>query len=342
MGKNVVLLMTSGVIIGIAVSARETSIFLYGVLVLYHVLKRKNVAPIFWISIGACIPIIAEMTYYYIFTGNGFLRFEILDNLKIIIKQDYQKSAGSLLYYPRMMFGFELQGLATYGLTWWLTVSGLLLACIKRDSRNLLPSIWFILPFLGFEFGLQSFKEMIMISKNYNYLALITPPAMLLSSYFLNSVFKLSCRTKKRASFLLIILIGLGAMNLYGTYRLYLNVKNDAAPYIEVANYLRDSPSHTVYTHHFRWPLFLGYYLRYDPSYCFRIIDEVEHNNMNKISNAYIIFHKRYIEADTIGRPYYQKPFYAKYMQSPPRGWVKVLSFNGKPEYNSVVLYYAK
>ena len=342
--KNILFLIISGFVIGLSTGARETSIFLYGVLVLFQILRRQNLTPIFWITFGLGIPIITEMAFYYIFSGNAFLRIETLDQLKILIKNDYQESAGSLLYYPRMMFDFELQGLALYGLIWWLTVAGVLLAYFRKDSRSLLPGIWFILPFLGFEFGLQSFKEMILISKNYNYLALITPPAMLLSAYFLNNLFNIGYLAKRQTLFITALLVCLSAMNLYGVHRVCLNVKNDAAPYIAVANFLKDKPHSIIYTHHFRWPLFLSYFFRYDPSVDFKTIEQFGRDETEKtISGSYLIFHKRYLEADTAGRPFQQLPWYARYAENPPpQRWTKVFNFEGKPKYNSVNVYYAK
>lgn len=340
--KNILFLIMSGFLIGLSTGARETSIFLYGVLVLFQISRRQNLTPILWITLGLGIPIITELAFYYIFGGNALLRIETLDQLKILIKNDYQESAGSLLYYPRMMFGFDLQGLATYGLTWWLTIGGLLLAYFKRDIRSLLPGIWFILPFLGLEFGVQSLKEMILISKNYNYLSLITPPAMLLSAYSLNNLFNWGYPAKKKPLFIAMLLICLIAMNLYGAYRITSNVKNDAAPYIAVANYLKDAPQEIIYVHHFRWPLFLNYFLRYDPAVEFRDINEISYNDIEKLSNAYVIFHERYLEADVIGRPFQHQPDYARFMKFPPSNWDKVVSFQGSPKYNSVNLYYAK
>ena len=340
--KRVFFFIVVGTIIGIAVGARETSIFLLGVLFLFHVFKRRSPTHLLWILAGFGVPVIAEMIYYYIAVGSPFLRFEILDQLKILIRNDYQESAGSLLYYPRMMFGFNLQGLATYGLIWWFTALGLILAYIKKDNRNLLPGIWVVLPFLGFEFGLQSFKEMILISKNYNYLALITPPVMLLSAYFLNQFFKARYFTNKRTLYLPILLLCLISMNLYGTYRVFLNVRDDAAPYVTVANYLKKAPKKTIYIHHGRWPLFLNYFLRYDPLWQFRNLDETDEENRNNIANAYVIIHKRYVEADVIGRPFKQLPDYARYVDNPPSTWERVLTFSGNPPYNDVCMYYAK
>jgi hypothetical protein len=340
--KAFVFFCLSGVMVGIAMGARETSIFIYGVLIFFHILKRRKWTPLLWITLGLGIPVIVEMTFYYISVGNAFLRMEILDQLKILIKNDYQESAGSLLYYPKMMFGCELQGLATYGLIWWFTAAGLLLATVKKDYRTLLPGIWIVLPFLGFEFGVQSFKEMILISKNYNYLALITPPAMLLSAYFLTNFFNRGYFVEKKPLYIVAIFICLVAMNLYGTNRIYLNVKDDAAPYIAVANYLKTEPRKEIYVHHGRWPLFLKYFLRYDPSVRFHDMETISENVPDKIRNAYVIMHQRYLDADVIGRLFEKKRDYARYMDDPPANWEKVISFKGKPTYNDVNLYYAK
>jgi len=71
----------------------------------------------------------------------------------------------SLLFYPKVMFGFDLTGWAFYGLTWWLVLMGLGLAFRQKDTRMLLPFFFLLIPFLGFEFGTQSLKEMIPIMK---------------------------------------------------------------------------------------------------------------------------------------------------------------------------------
>ncbi len=159
-GHGALFYILSGFLIGLSVSARETSIFLFAVLLLHQIITRKKLTLIFWIFIGLAIPLIGEAAYYYLISGDPSLRLNVLDNLKWTIKSDYQKSAGSLLYYPKAMFGLSLEGWAVYGLTWWMVLAGLLLSGYKRDKHILLLAIWTVLPFLGFEFGLQSFKEM--------------------------------------------------------------------------------------------------------------------------------------------------------------------------------------
>ena len=129
------------------------------------------------------------------------------------------------------------------------------------------------------------------------------------------------------------------SMHLYGTYRLFINSGNDAAPYIAVAEHLIKKPGSTVYIHHFRWPLFLKYFLRYDSSYTFRDLNEINEEELNNLSNVYVVFNRRYLEADVRGRPVSQKTIYAKYEKNPPPNWKKVVSFSGV-SHNSVVLYY--
>lgn len=164
---------------------------------------------------------------------------------------------------------------------------------------------------------------------------------MIIGAYFLYHLYHVLRIEFKIKSFILFstILIII-SMNIYGTYRLYLNGRNDAAPYMAVADYLKKRPGSIVYTHHFRWPLFLGYFLQYDPSYKFRDLNNISEDGIKEMSDAYVILNKRYIEADVRGRPISQDSFIAKYANSPPQGWIKVLSFSGKPSYNSVDLYY--
>lgn len=128
-------------------------------------------------------------------------------------------------------------------------------------------------------------------------------------------------------------------MNLYGTYRLYANIRNDVTPYKIVADYLKKRPKSIVYTHHFRWPLSLGYFLKYDPAYKFMDLNNAGEGDINKLPDAYVILNKRYIEADVIGRPISQDTFIARYAKSPPQSWIKCLSYSGKPSYNSVDIY---
>jgi hypothetical protein len=293
--------------------------------------------------LGLAIPLLGEAIYYYVSIGDPFVRIRVLDNLKTVIKRDYSTSAGNLLYYPKVMFGFDLQGLAYFGLIWWFVLGGLIWALLKKDKNILFPALWVLLPLLGFQFGLQSFEKMILISKNSTYLALITPPAILISAYFLTEFMRFfTLNEQKKKILILIAILSIACMNLYGTYRLSLNIHDDAAPYITVANYLKNRQSQPIYIHSSRWSLFLSYFLNYDPSLDFRRIDDLQKDNIDGIAEAYVVLHKRYLEADIIGRRYQHSPWYARYFDSPPPGWSKVISFIGEPQYNNLNMYYVK
>lgn len=338
--RKILLLVLSGILISFAYMSRVTSVFLFFALAIYQLFHKKY-TDFLWTAIGLSIPLIAEAFYFYLYTGDPFFEIHRITSLAIAntVKADYDVG---LLFYPKNMLGFELSGLAMFGFTWWFVAGGLVVLWLQREKAALLTVVCLVIPFFGFEFGFQSLKEGILIVKNPNYLSLITGPAMIISAYFFYRMF-IFIRTKFKAKSIAIFtvsIIMLISMHLYGTYRLFINIGNDAAPYIAVAEYLIKKPGSTVYIHHFRWPLFLKYFLRYDSSYTFRDLNKINEEELNNLSNVYVVFNRRYLEADVIGRPVSQKTVYAKYEKNPPQNWKKVASFSGVPPYNSVVLYY--
>jgi 4-amino-4-deoxy-L-arabinose transferase-like glycosyltransferase len=342
--KRVYFFLFAGLFIGLSMSARLTSVFLYGVLCIDQVIRRRRAVPVLWILLGLMIPIAAEALYYYSLTDDALYRIHQIAHLAGLVKGLDPDAIVSLWFYPKVMFGFDLKGLACYGFTWWMVAAGFVWASSKRDGRVLFLAIWLLLPFLGFEFGTQSLNEMIPIMKNYNYLSLITGPAVIMAAYFLVNFgeFLSSKVNLQHVSILAMLVIVIAGTNGYGAYRLSLNLKDDAAPYIVVADYLKIHQAKIVYTHHSRWPLFLNYFLRYPDNLDFRDLNKLTQTEMKRLSGAYIILHKRYLEADTAGRQYRGLPWYARYVDSSPSGWEGVLSVRGRPEYNNVTMYYVK
>lgn len=342
--RQAYLFLLAGLFIGFSITARLTSIFIYGVLFIDQMASRRRVMPVFWISLGLVIPVAAEALYYQSATGDALYRIhQIVHNEALVIGADPVANV-SLLFYPKAMFGFNLTGLAYYGFTWWMVAAGLLWAVLKRERRILFLAIWLFVPFLGFEFGTQSLKEMIPIMKNCNYLSLITGPTTIVAAFFLINFGELLLSKFKLNHILMfgMLVVLIAGMNSYGAYRISLNFKNDAAPYIKVADYLKNHRGGVVYTHHFRWPLFLGYFLRYPESLDFRDLNKLNHTEIKRLSGAYIVLHKRYLEADIAGRQYHELPWYARYVDSHPPGWGKPLSFRGRPKYNNTIMYYVR
>lgn len=337
-----VFVLLSGLMIGIATGVRETSVFLFAALAVYQALRDfRRLKPLILVFAGLCIPVCAELAFYYFNTGDLFFRSHRTAGAEALVKGADPDAVVSLLFYPKVMFGFDRTGLATYGLMWWLAAGGLFLSLLRKVKKGLLPVLWLVIPFLGFEFGTQSIRELIPIMKNYNYLSLLTTPAALLGAYFLYSILDKWFHGNKRKQIAVAALffVLLGSMNLYGAYRLSGNIRNDAAPYVAVSDALKKESCHIVYSHHFRWPLFLAYFLKYDPSYDFRSLDGLDEKGMASLPGACIVLHQRYLTADTAGRSLTQSPWYTAYLSSPPESWHRVVEFNGHPAYNRVVLY---
>jgi len=342
--RKILLLLLSGILISFAYMSRVTSVFLFFAIAIYQ-LFHKRYAAFLWTAVGLSIPLIAEAFYFYLYTGDPFFEIHRITSLAIAtaIKSDYDIG---LLFYPKHMLGFELSGLAMFGFTWWFVAGGLVTLWMKGVTKNteLLIIVCLLIPFFGFEFGFQSLNEGILIGKNPNYMSLITGPAMIISGYFFYHMFffiRTRFNTKSIAIFTIFTMMII-SMNLYGTYRLFMNMRNDAAPYIAVADHLIRKPGSTIYVHHFRWPLFLKYFLRYNSSYTFRDLNKLSEEDLINLSNVYIVFNRRYLEADVIGRPVLQQTVYAKYEKIPPKNWKKVLSYSGVPAYNSVVIYHVE
>ena len=333
-----VLLFFAGFCVGLAYLSRITSIFLLAAVACYHLFRKQNPLALAWLFLGILIPLGVEAGYYYLFTGDLFFHYHRIAVHEALVKGPDPDAIVSLLFYPKVMFGFDLTGWASYGLLWWLVIAGLIAAWLRRDGRLILPIFCVIIPFLGFEFGTQSLKEMIPIMKNYNYLSLLACPAVLIGAYGLKEGSSIVSRSSRIP--LLLFLAVMATMNLYGVYRMTLNAKNDAAPYVVVTDALKNGKKAPIYVHHDRWPLFLNYFFRYDPTIEFRMANNLDKKQIEDISGAYIILHKRYLEADTAGRPLKHRPAIAEYWNDPLPGWIKIVSFEGRPPYNTVNLFY--
>jgi len=329
-----------GFFIGLAYLARITSIFLLGAVVLYHLFYRKTFRPLFYITGGFALPWMAEAIYYLLRTKDPFFHLNRLAVNDHLVKGPQPEAIVSLLFYPKAMFGLELTGLATYGFFWWLVLGGLIVAWWRRDRRLILPSICLFIPFLGFEFGWQNLKEMTPIMKNYGYLSLLTCPAAILAAYFLRHLYShLLSRGKRAVSVFLALCIFLVGSSLYGIHRLAENVRDDAGPYLAVAEFMKSKGKGVIYVHHERWPLFLEYFLRYSPSWEFKRSDKISIKELEEVKEGYFVLHKRYLEADTAGRLFREKSPLQVLWDSPPVHWQRVLYYPGRPPYNTVILY---
>jgi len=330
-----ILILISGTLVGLAYLSRVTSIFLLFAFAFYLLTQRQKIRNLGWMLAGFFVPLVGEALYYYYQTGDPFLHFHRLSVHDDLVRGANPDAIVSLSFYPRVMGGFDLTGLALYGLIWWIVMAGLIVAWRKKASHLSLMAVSIIIPWLGFELGWQNLKEMTPIMKNYNYLSLFTGPAIIIAAYALSSLYTWEVGQRDITKKLVVgIIWAIVMMNLYGAYRVTENVRDDAAPYEKVAAFLSRSERRPVFIHHERWGLFLRYFLKYDPSWDLRLVEDLP----EKHPPAYLILHLRYLNADTAGRPMKPLPL-QRFWSNPPPSWKRELAYTGQPLYNSVIVY---
>ncbi len=329
-----------GIVIGLAASVRITSFFLFFALLCHCTLTSQESfirqARIFAIvSIGMALPFLSEAIYAYVQSGDILLRLHrTMDAKESLNALSAPNILSTLMYYPKGMLGFELTGLATHGFTWWFAIGGIVLAW-KRHIRHFpLLLTWIGVPL----FGYICIALLTPLAIDYRLLSIASPPMLLFSGYCLASLMNRFLRNQNRL-LLALLLAGLTAMHAYGAARIGQNIEDDAAPYIAVANLLKEKPCRNIYVHHPRWPLFLKYYLRYNECSKYENIMKYSRKEILRLKNGVVIIHPRYMEADTIGRPLGQKSVLSELVKNPPDNWKKVLSYKGNPSYNNVYMY---
>ena len=329
-----------GISIYLATSVRITACLLFAVLVCHQILALRNNKTFSYrslgiVALGITLPYLAEVLYLYSYTGDLLFRIHQINSYGNMLSTQYEKSfIDSLLYYPKGMLGFNQEGLAHFGLTWWLALAGAAIAIRQKHPHLQLLSLWIFIPLAGY----ICIGVMIPQAVNYKLPSIFSPPAILLAAYFLCSV---TCSVLKKTSSigLAVVMVCLIVINTYGAYRITQNIRDDDAPYIAVADALRESPCRDLYISPHRWPTFLGYYLRYNPCVRYHNLEMLSKDEMERLNKGTIILHNRYITLDPLFRTASEQPFYASYLDSPPSGWKEIFSYTGEPTYNSVVVY---
>jgi len=329
----------AGICVYLAFSARASGLVLFAVLLIHHLLRnmqKKTPLDIGFLGIvlsGVALSFIGEGLYYFSSTGDFLFRLHIVRSVaEELMPVDKSSLIALLLFYPLGMFGFTLQGLATYGFTWWLAFAGMLRALIKKDKAVLLLAVWLFTPLLGHII----ITLIVPVVHTYGYLSIISPPAALLGAYFIGEAYK---AFQKKHAIVILFVLTIASLNIYGAYRIGENIKDDAAPYIAVADYFKESPCQDIYVHHSRWPLFLNYFFGYNQCARFHDLKDYSKDDLEGLSDGYVILNPRYLDADINGQPLTHRPIVANYLNSPPALWEKVLSYMGRPAYNSVTIY---
>jgi hypothetical protein len=268
--------------------------------------------------------------YYLIATGDPL--FELHRVIRTL--KDYNlRNPVSLWYYTRVLFGLEPYGLVWYGFTPLVAIAGTALAWRSHPRAVRLLLCWLVPILLIFEFGNRS---PLPLHKNANYLSVIAIPLVLLAAFAIHAALLSPSMGRRRLG--AIMLIALALTGPYGAWRLRAAIQNDAALYLTINGVIRQYPDLPVYLPQTRWPLFLSYFVRFDPHEVARWRDEDAITNSEEIEDALVVVHDRYLQADIEGKPRSRGEVHA-FLWNPPATWRIVASQPGIPQYNSVRIY---
>jgi len=343
----------SGLCVGLAAQARETGLLLLPVLVMLAWSRRGRARIIGAILAGSLTPLLLELGYYWVTIGNPVHKISVLEKLNDLYVGGSAEGPTSLAYYPRAMFGMDLEGLAWFGLFAYAALGALAIAAWTGEIPRLRPLlVWILPPLLYLEFGSLSVSQYAPVSKSYPYLTIISVPVVLVCAYGLSRVrdfandagagFRTAWRSATVAAIALLVLT-----SLYGSSRLLENFKDDARPFKAVAAAVQAHPERPIYVPHDRWPLLLNYHLRYrtgfnyyaqTPAGSARLKDIRELERAATVEPAYVVLHDRYLFYDTAGRPV-ERADVPDLVRHPPSSWRAVVQERAEPAYNSFTLY---
>lgn len=354
------LYLVTGLCIGLATQARETSLLLlFSVAGLAACVRRWD-GGIWKVLLGCLVPLLAESLFYWMETGDPLYRATVIQTLNEFYVGQDPEGPTSWTYYPQAMFGLDLGGLAWFGFFVYLALASLGVGVWRRELGRLLPLLlWAGPPFLYMEFGSMSWLRYVPIVKAYPYLSIISVPLVLSGAYGLAALLEPAKApapgTQRQrtgwpmTALVAAVVVGLALTSLYGTYRLRENIRDDARPYQMVASSVQAHPEHPIYVPHQRWTMFLNYYLRYQTGFNYysrpgnvgsgrlRYLWEMEDPAL--MPPAYVVLHDRYLFYDTIGRSVGKAARLPAYAFSPPASWRVIVRERAEPAYNSFALY---
>lgn len=358
---RVLFCLISGLCVGLATEAREIGPLLFmplGLMVLLWRNHRKIVIGLACLAVGATLPLLAEAFYYWMATGDFFYRAHVIEKLSAAFAGGNDpEGIVSWAFYPKVFFGFDLTGLASYSGFPYLAVGAIALAFYRREGMKIRTLLLWIIPVFGYlEFGSMSLSEYLPILKNHNYLSIVSVPLVLLAAYGLASILWGGADTQNRKSSILVrgfgvfvFIMCLAVTSMYGVYCIRSNIWDDSRPYQVVASLIQNKPAKPVYVLDSRWVLFLNYHLGYqtgsDIHARVRNVEAGRIRFLQGISNqedlppSYVVIHQRYLYQDTKGRYVGHVKGLADFVFNPPETWHEVYQEKATPAYNSFALY---
>lgn len=368
-GRRAVCYLLSGLCIGLAMQARESSVLLLGSLTCLILIRRVWSLKPLLILVGCMIPLAAEMVYYWAKTGDLLYRQSVIQQLNDLYAIDaatatpsqtyFVGGPTSWAYYPAAMLGWDLGGLASFGFFIYAALGGIVIAAWRGELQRIVPVLaWIAVPFLYLEFGSVSVWRYVPLPKVPHYMSVISGAIVLLSAYGVVTFFRHTDHIEWRPRLLslpqwrmlgmVFVVTGLAGTSLYGTYRVLQNGQDDARPYERVTAMVAADPSRPIYVTHPRWILFLNYHLRYQTGINYyshhpdfsrgrlRYLRDME--DLDHIPAAYVVLHDRYLYYDTVGKPIDRTGMMSDLAQRRLSTWRIIADEKGEPSYNSFKL----
>lgn len=358
------LFLLAGLCVGLAMQARESSVLLLGSIGAILIYRQAWSWNAVLVLIGFAIPLVAESSYYWMQTGDPLYRMTVIQQLNDLYAADVARGSQdhfiggptSWTYYPSAMFGWDLGGFAWFGFFVYLAIGAVVLAWWKGKVAPLLPLlVWMALPLLYLEFGSVSLLRYVPLPKGYHYMSLVSVPLLLVGASGLALCFRLARENRLHLGMaipsrwqtggIVLTMAGLAATSCYGSYRVLENIHDDARPFEQVASVVRAHPERPIYVPHFRWVLFLNYFLGYQtgtnyysrhPNYRdgrLRYLSQLK--TREEIPSAYIVLHDRYLHYDTVGLPVDRKTVVSEGLYASLASLRVVTAQQGHPAYNS-------
>ena len=356
--------LVSGLCIGLAAQARESNLSLLGSVAALLLVRRAWSWKIAFIAVGTMTPLLSEMTYYWSKTGDPLYRMTIIQQLNDLYAADVAMGSQtyfvggptSWAYYPLAMLGWDLGGFAWFGFFVYLALGAVGLAWYNAKMQSIVPLLlWMAPPLLYMEFGSVSLLRYVPLPKGYHYMSAISVPLVLLGAYGLHLLFNLSRMHRGPLSLSMasrwqpvavaMIIAGLAVTSCYGSYRVLENIRNDARPFEQVASAIRAHPDRQIYVSHFRWILFLNYFLGYQTGTNYYALQPnfsegrlhylSQLKSLDEIPSAYIVLHDRYLYYDTVGLPIDRKTVVSDELFASLGSLRVVAEEQGQPAYNT-------
>ncbi len=251
--KNKSYIFLSGILLGLGYLVKFTAVLFIGIYVIFLLLEsiKKNTKYFYFIFIlGFGLIIALESSYLFAFTGNPFLRQEIvseawfskysfnggdIEELNSVIEVGRAKiiyDPGTFLQHTKTIFGLwtpneKRTQINYFGYFYFLIVPSVIFFSYKiykeknKKYLNYFFLIWIILLLIYFDFGFlkidqsNGFIRYFMLFKAPRFLNLLTPASMLILAWFINPE-NLSVYFKKNSK--IITLIALSFLLLSSIY----------------------------------------------------------------------------------------------------------------------------